>query len=775
MKIGRLAGKHFRKEKVIPIDRLMPRAERETVRYIRYYDYLKRGTRFSRCQESVPVKCLNGVPSSAYRSRKCNPLKPIKKVGVVTSSQSNWWKRKAVAALKLEKGYYVYDTVAPMGLDSNGLPKYLSDLVEQGKWEDIDLDARQEREEAVRRVFEQYGDCEEVRSWACNFLASSRRNGTLTVLGLLSRRASNLMEQGFESMEGVGAAPLTPPSTPLTTCSPFEQNDWTPADVEMTSVEDGLELFPADSQVNAPNSWPMANNAPMTPATTPFGTSTASFADGGFADSCFNGWGAPPPTINDVDMATDPVFPQPSFSSVGAGSSHQPMLGNHVVSPAPTPSANKVDMTFKTKPTFFYLPDDEDTEQLVVNGHTVGTASPPVSNNVNVAAASTFAQSIFSSGSAAASQKQPMLGNYVVERATAPVQPPMLGNYVVEPATASVGNNANIASGPTFPQSIFSSGGAESTQQQPMLGNHVVEPAATQAGNNGNTNADYIAAASAARPEYRELLEEVGKFNPAAMKAEGALYEKLKHDCFEPRFDGRSLNSLTDFSSHPCRYVMKPTPNFPCLFPNDKPKFLGSTTRQALVNRYLKLWKKNRDVWIALLGTMLQEGVSPESLLMDYKEKAEVLEHKEWVHDLSRFDNLHYCRREGIPPSPGLGEFHKAPEGQAKDYYDEIHYLKSKEEAVHRCFRLLVSAWLERDGNNVEAFRNLARKAGWTPRDDYRVVLLRNFIIDTFKNRLVELAPIGAQAQEYLSARFPRFLAATLAEEGMDEALSSLC
>src|ERR1700744_5701379 len=110
------------------------------------------------------------------------------------------------------------------------------------------------------------------------------------------------------------------------------------------------------------------------------------------------------------------------------------------------------------------------------------------------------------------------------------------------------------------------------------------------------------------------------------MKAPGVEFQKLENKSWQDDFDGRTLNSLANYPSYPWRYVLKPASSFPCPIPGGPLPRLETSRREEVRMRYTNLWKEQPEVWESLLGTMLQEGVTIDNLLLNHQsEKAKVL------------------------------------------------------------------------------------------------------------------------------------------------------
>ncbi|EXJ62843.1 hypothetical protein A1O7_03284 [Cladophialophora yegresii CBS 114405] len=166
---------------------------------------------------------------------------------------------------------------------------------------------------------------------------------------------------------------------------------------------------------------------------------------------------------------------------------------------------------------------------------------------------------------------------------------------------------------------------------------------------------------------------------------------------------------------------------------------------------------------------MLQEGVTPDNLLLNHSDKDAVLNHQPWVIDHSRFDDIQFSQRHGLALPPDCSrEFNSAPYGQGnmvKRYYDEIHLLASEPVEVAYAFRTLVSVWLGSSAARYATFRRIIRKAGWCQRDEHE--RLRNFIVDVFRGPDAPLVGLRDEVDFYLTTRYPRFFAATVEEEGI--------
>ncbi len=272
----------------------------------------------------------------------------------------------------------------------------------------------------------------------------------------------------------------------------------------------------------------------------------------------------------------------------------------------------------------------------------------------------------------------------------------------------------------------------------------------------------------------RPFVQEAIEHDSNALEQHDQEYLDLQSDSWVDDFKGKVLTSLTEYPSYPWRYELQATPSFLCAKKGAAIAGLGQIQRDATRQRYVNLWTHHPDVWEALLGTMLQEGVTPQNLLLAHDDPDEVLDDEQWCIDLSRFDEIQYCQRAGRSlPADISSEFHEAPEAQnkARMYHDEIRFLKTSSLEVQKAFRLVVSVWLGKSkggGERYETFRNIVRKAGWVPANEDRVHFLTNFIVQTFDDDDdSELAPFRPQINDWLIERCPRFFTDTVVEQNI--------
>ncbi|OAP57049.1 hypothetical protein AYL99_09162 [Fonsecaea erecta] len=191
--------------------------------------------------------------------------------------------------------------------------------------------------------------------------------------------------------------------------------------------------------------------------------------------------------------------------------------------------------------------------------------------------------------------------------------------------------------------------------------------------------------------------------------------------------------------------------------------------------RFSEIRKNHPEVWEAIIGTMLQEGVSIDSMLLCHEKKDEggntvdlrpqVLDHQQWCVDNWRFDGLSWHTVQGAPLAPDCSaEFHKAPKGDERLFQETIGYIKSHPEICY-AFRILVSEWLKVEANQA-TFRWIARKAGWCPVAEHQ--LQRDFIKWVFADADATPREIFEVVEKHFPDRYPRFFAATIEEEGID-------
>jgi hypothetical protein len=275
--------------------------------------------------------------------------------------------------------------------------------------------------------------------------------------------------------------------------------------------------------------------------------------------------------------------------------------------------------------------------------------------------------------------------------------------------------------------------------------------------------------AATAPKEYVVIIEEARAFDVNQLKEPGTHFKQMMKASWQPDFNGNQLNSLANYPSHPWRFKLDPKSNFLSPIAGCPIPRLDTSRQKEVREHYMTLWKKYPEVWEALLGTMLQEGVTPDNLLLNHSDKAAVLDHQAWVIDHSRFDDIQFSQRQGLPLPPDRSrEFHSAPHGRGdmvKRYYDEIHRLATQPVEVAYALRTLISVWLGRNDERYRIFRRIVRKAGWCRRGEPQ--LLRNFIVDVFRGPNAPLAELRNDVEFYVTTRYPRFFATTVMEEGI--------
>ncbi|EXJ72100.1 uncharacterized protein A1O5_04604 [Cladophialophora psammophila CBS 110553] len=202
---------------------------------------------------------------------------------------------------------------------------------------------------------------------------------------------------------------------------------------------------------------------------------------------------------------------------------------------------------------------------------------------------------------------------------------------------------------------------------------------------------------------------------------------------------------------------------------------LGQKRNKEERKRFSEIRKNHPNVWEAIIGTMLQEGVGIDNMLLCHEGQDEdgntidlrpqVLDNQKWCVDNWRLDNLswHIMQDSPLPPDCSR-QFHKAPKGDERLFHETIGYLKSHPEICY-VFRILVSEWLKAEANQA-TFRRIARKAGWCPYAEHQ--LQREFIEWVFADADATPDEIFDLVERHFPTRYPRFFAATIEEEGID-------
>ncbi|KIW97040.1 uncharacterized protein Z519_02432 [Cladophialophora bantiana CBS 173.52] len=122
---------------------------------------------------------------------------------------------------------------------------------------------------------------------------------------------------------------------------------------------------------------------------------------------------------------------------------------------------------------------------------------------------------------------------------------------------------------------------------------------------------------------------------------------------------------------------------------------LGQKRNKEERKRFSETRKNHPNVWEAIIGTMLQEGVGIDNMLLCHEGQDEdgntidlrpqVLDNQNWCADNWRFDNLSwYTLQDALLPPDCSREIHKAPKGDERLFHETIGYLKSHPEiCVH--------------------------------------------------------------------------------------------
>ena len=262
---------------------------------------------------------------------------------------------------------------------------------------------------------------------------------------------------------------------------------------------------------------------------------------------------------------------------------------------------------------------------------------------------------------------------------------------------------------------------------------------------------------------YRILIQEAAAFDASILDAKDHEHElvRLQADSWEPGFDGRTLPSLECYPVYPWRYTLKASA-FHCPQTQNEGPFLGKVDKQKFNKQMSDLWNHNPDVWEALLGIMLQEGVTVENLLMRHRRGEDILLNQTWILDRERFDNIRFTQRTNTPLPKGCSaEFHKAPDGKAELLAEALHELKTRPETA-LAFRSAICQWLI-SPSRERKFREILRKAGWRPHSE--ISFLHDLIVDMYTNEKSVMYPLKTSVGEYLQKRYPRFFSATIQSE----------
>ncbi|KIW27101.1 uncharacterized protein PV07_06876 [Cladophialophora immunda] len=283
--------------------------------------------------------------------------------------------------------------------------------------------------------------------------------------------------------------------------------------------------------------------------------------------------------------------------------------------------------------------------------------------------------------------------------------------------------------------------------------------------------------------QYRGFLEEAVAFSAEQKKPPPEWWKSiaLNNSEREKKYMKCEVRSVEQYAAWPPHLQVQP--QFHCPDPkSSKGEFntpascrLGLKRNKEERQRFSEIRKNHPEVWEAIIGTMLQEGVSIDSMLLCHEAKDEngntidlrpqVLDNQKWCVDNWRFDSLSWHTMQDAPlPSNCSPEFHKAPKGDERLFHETIGYLKSHPEICY-VFRILVSEWLKVEANKA-AFRRIARKAGWCPAAEHQ--LQRDFVKWVFADADATSREIFELVESHFPDRYPRFFAATIEEEGID-------
>ncbi|KIX98086.1 uncharacterized protein Z520_06166 [Fonsecaea multimorphosa CBS 102226] len=283
--------------------------------------------------------------------------------------------------------------------------------------------------------------------------------------------------------------------------------------------------------------------------------------------------------------------------------------------------------------------------------------------------------------------------------------------------------------------------------------------------------------------QYRGFLEEAMNFSAEQMKPPPEWWKRIAVNDEDAKKGNKEyvVRSFTQYASWPS--FLQVQPQFHCPDPKN-PEGAFNTPASCRLSRrrekeererFSDIRKDHPEVWEAIIGTMLQEGVSIDNMLLCHEGKDEkgnnidlrpqVLDNQKWCVDNWRFDNLAWHTMQGAPLAPDCSpNFHKAPKRGERSFHETIAYLKSHPESCY-LFRILVSEWLESEWNQA-TFRMIARKAGWCPVAEHQ--LQRDFIKWVFADADATPMEIFGPVEKCFPERYPRFFAATIEEEGID-------
>lgn len=239
-----------------------------------------------------------------------------------------------------------------------------------------------------------------------------------------------------------------------------------------------------------------------------------------------------------------------------------------------------------------------------------------------------------------------------------------------------------------------------------------------------------------------------------------------------------TIRSVTQYASFPPQ--LKVTPQFHSPDPTKRDgEFntrascrLGHDRNVEERKRFSTIQKDCPEVWHALIGTMLQEGVSIDSMLIEHETRdqngnvvdlrPQVLKNQKWVADNWRFDQLRWHSVQGTQlPASCSADFHKAPKSHERLYNETLTYMKQHPEICY-LFRTLVSLWLNKE-ENQEIFRGIVRKAGWVPEKQHKVK--RDYVKWVMTEAPGDISNLCSQ---YLAERYYRFFSATCEELQID-------
>ncbi|EXJ62844.1 hypothetical protein A1O7_03285 [Cladophialophora yegresii CBS 114405] len=136
---------------------------------------------------------------------------------------------------------------------------------------------------------------------------------------------------------------------------------------------------------------------------------------------------------------------------------------------------------------------------------------------------------------------------------------------------------------PTSPLPFSSSTGA-TTHQETTINEAILETAPPPTAND-----DPVATVP---QEYEVFIEDAKAFDVGQLKEPGPHLKQMIHASWQPDFNGNQLNSLANYPSHPWRFKLDATPNFPCPEPGHTVPRLDASRQKEMTEHYMTLWKE---------------------------------------------------------------------------------------------------------------------------------------------------------------------------------------